>query len=115
MTLLNTSSDKFSSSKSGHKFKKSNLSLFKESKMLSKNTSDVFKESNQSKFLNSNMLKTSSNFGHLDSTTSNWFGMSSGLQSQDFSGKLRNFKKGNNNYQSSVGETPIGSKPLIVG
>jgi hypothetical protein len=55
------------------------------------------------------------NFGGLASTTSNWFNMSA-MQSQDLSGKLRNFKKGNNatNKFNSTQHSPKGSKDDII-
>ena len=51
------------------------------------------------------MFNKSINFTQLASATSNWFNMSNTTQSQDYTGKLRHFKKGNNNYTST--NTPL--------
>ena len=56
---------------------------------------------------------TNFNFGGMNSATSNWFNMSA-MQSQDLSGKLRNFKKANNPATLTVNHSAKNSKDDLV-
>jgi len=56
---------------------------------------------------------TNFNFGGMNSATSNWFNMSA-MQSQDLSGKLRNFKKASNPATLTANHSAKNSKDDLV-